>query len=243
MLKVLCDGCLFGARHGTGRPRVLALHGWGRSHRDFDGVLDGLDALAVDLPGFGASPPPPAAWGSEEYAACVACVLDELESPAVVVGHSFGGGVSVHLAAASPGRVGALVLTGVPRLCAGDGRRPAPALAYRIGRALHRRRLLGDERMEALRRRYGSVDYATAIGVMRQVHVRAVNEDHEAVLGRLACPVELVWGEDDTAAPVGVARCAAKRIADARLTTLTGAGHMTPLTAAGDIRAAIERHL
>ena len=61
------------------------------------------------------------------------------------------------------------------------------------------------ERMESLRQRYGSEDYRLATGVMRTVHVRAVNETNESYeeqLRRIACPVELVWGDDDTAAPL-----------------------------------------
>ncbi|MBO0714513.1 MAG: hypothetical protein J2P59_07135, partial [Acidimicrobiales bacterium] len=84
MLRSFAGGRLFGARYGDGPPWLLALHGWQRSHRDFEGVIVGrpgdgssgdgptaegptaegpttestaLDAVALDLPGFGASPP------------------------------------------------------------------------------------------------------------------------------------------------------------------------------------------
>ena len=40
---------------------------------------------------------------------------------------------------------------------------------------------------------------------MRDVLVIAVNEHYEDVLPRVTCPVELVWGDDDTAAPLTVA--------------------------------------
>jgi pimeloyl-ACP methyl ester carboxylesterase len=73
MLSALADGRLFGSVTGEGRPVVLALHGWARTHRDFDAVLapagaDPLAAIALDLPGFGATPPPPRAWGGRAYA-------------------------------------------------------------------------------------------------------------------------------------------------------------------------------
>ncbi|HZD66295.1 MAG TPA: hypothetical protein VE152_09375, partial [Acidimicrobiales bacterium] len=63
MLKAYDAGRLFGTRTGTGPAWVLALHGWRRSHRDFDAVLGGrsgppVDAVALDLPGFGATPAP-----------------------------------------------------------------------------------------------------------------------------------------------------------------------------------------
>lgn len=243
MLQAFANGRLFGASFGSARPAVLALHGWGRSSADFRSTLDGLDAVALDLPGFGATPEPPGAWGAAEYAAAVAPVLDEMATPAVVLGHSFGGRVAVHLAAAHPDRVGGLVLTGVPLVRRPDAPRRRPAPAFRIGRALHRRGLVPDARMEALRRRYGSADYRAASGVMRSVHVRAVNETYDDVLARVACPVELVWGDDDTDVPVAVAEAASRLLGDATLHLVPGAGHHTPLTAPAALREAVARRL
>ncbi|MBW3669386.1 MAG: alpha/beta hydrolase, partial [Actinobacteria bacterium] len=176
MLKAFAGGRLFGSLHGTPPPRVVALHGWARTHRDFDATLAGLDALALDLPGFGATPPPPEPWGAAAYAAAVA---EAVEAPAVIVGHSFGGRVAVHLAVARPDLVRALVLTGVPLLRPPGAVRRKPNPAFRVARALHRRGLVSDARMEAMRQRYGSADYRAAQGVMRAVHVTAVNETYE----------------------------------------------------------------
>lgn len=241
MLRAFADGRLFGVGWGSERASVLALHGWGRSSEDFAATLRGLDAVALDLPGFGATPAPPEAWGSAEYAGAVAAALDDLDVPVVVVGHSFGGRVAVHLAAARPESVAGLVLTGAP-----VARRPGatagrPSLAYRAGRALHRRGLLPEARMDALRRRYGSRDYLAATGVMRAVHVRLVNETYEAQLAAITCPVELVWGDDDADVPVAVAEAARSRLAQATLTVVPGAGHLTPLTAPDALRDAVHR--
>jgi pimeloyl-ACP methyl ester carboxylesterase len=244
---------LFGARYGSGPAAwLLALHGWRRSHRDFEAVVGAspgeppLDAVALDLPGFGASPPPSEAWGSADYARAVAPVAEELASalggPLVVLGHSFGGRVALELASGRPELVRALVLTGVPRLVeVGEGRGRAPA-SFRLGRALHRRGLLSDARMERLRHRHGSADYRAASGVMRQVLVRTVNERYEEELAQVRCPVELVWGDDDRDAPLAVARLAQARLRCGALTVCPGAGHLTPLTAAAALRTAALRH-
>jgi pimeloyl-ACP methyl ester carboxylesterase len=243
MLKAFAGGRLFGTVHGTPPARVLALHGWARTHRDFDAVLHGLDALALDLPGFGATPPPGEPWGGGDYAAAVAPVLDDGGEPVVVVGHSFGGRVAVHLAAARPDAVRALVLTGVPLVRPPGAVRRRPALAFRLARTLHRRGLLGDDRMEALRQRYGSADYRAAEGVMRAVHVKAVNETYEEQLRALRCPVELVWGADDADVPAAVAEAAAALVADVRVTVLPGVGHLVPTSAPDLLRAAVDRAL
>ncbi|MGH9178924.1 MAG: alpha/beta fold hydrolase [Acidimicrobiales bacterium] len=243
MLRAFADGRIFGVASGGGPARVLALHGWGRTSKDFGAVLDGLDAVALDLPGFGASPPPPEPWGAAEYAAAVAPVVDELAAPVVVLGHSFGGRVAVHLAAGRPELVAGLVLTGAPLVRRPGATARPPALGYRVGRWLHRRGVLGESRMEGLRQRYGSADYRAASGVMRAVHVRAVNETYEAQLAELACPVELVWGDDDAEVPLAVAREVARLVPAAHLEVVPGAGHHTPLTAPGALRDAVSRRL
>ena len=243
-LTTFAGGRLFGVRHGHDRPWVLALHGWQRSHRDFAPVLEGLDAIAVDLPGFGAAPEPPKPWSTAEYAEWVAPVLDELAERPVVLGHSFGGRVAVHLAAACAPRVGAQVLSGVPLVRPpGVGPRPTP-VPFRVGRALHRAHLVGDRRMEALRRRYGSEDYRAVQGVMRQVLVKAVAEDggYGERLSAYPGPIELVWGAEDTVAPVAGAQAAVARCRQGRLCVVAGADHFTPRHAVAELRAAIERH-
>jgi pimeloyl-ACP methyl ester carboxylesterase len=243
VLRAFAGGRLFGSVTGSESPRVLALHGWARSHRDFDTVVSGeghepLPALALDLPGFGASPPPPAAWGAETYAETVGQILDDLGSPVVVLGHSFGGRVALHLAAQRPEAVRALVLTGAPMLRP-LGRRSHVAFAYRVTRRLHAMRVVSDGSMEASRQRFGSADYRAAQGIMREVLVRAVNETDEVQLDAVRCPVHLVWGGADTAAPVEVAERALTHLARGDLAVHAGVGHLTPLLIPAALRDAV----
>ena len=239
MLKSFAGGAIFGERFGDGPPQVLALHGWGRDRRDFNEVLGGLDAVAIDLPGFGASPEPAEAVGAAGYARMVAPVLDEFDQPVILVGHSFGGRVAVHLAVLRPDKVRSLVLVGVPLLRrAGNGGRTAP-FAYRMIRALHGVGWVGDDRMELARQRYGSTDYRAARGVMREVLVTVVNESYEAQLGEIRQPVHLIWGANDRDVPVEVARRAITHLRRAELTMLEGVGHHVCLEAPEAVRAAV----
>ena len=229
---------------------MLALHGWGRSHTDFDTALTGLvesrgtaSAIAVDLPGFGASPAPEAPCGAAGYAEMVRPVFDECSPRVVLVGHSFGGRVAVELATRFPDAVAALVLCGVPLLRRADRPAARPALRYRFARNLHQRGLLGDDTMERMRQRFGSSDYRSAAGVMRDVLVTVVNETYEAQLGEISQPVELVWGRRDDEVPFEVAERAAKMLAAARLTVVDDAGHFVPTEAAPSLTDAISRRL
>ena len=248
MLSAFADGAIFGEIVGNGDPVVVCLHGWGRSHRDAIGVLalpglDPLPGIALDLPGFGASPPPPVPWGSTDYAQALVPVIEALGRPVVLVGHSHGGRVSVALADLRPDLVAGLVLVGAPIL-----RRATTSKAswrYRILRALHRAHLVSDERFEGIRRRSGSADYNAATGVMRDTLVTVINESFDDELARLAVPVALVWGEHDDDVPREVAeRAEALLEAGAApwvdMFIVTGAGHLTVTEDPGAIRAALE---
>ncbi len=229
-LRALADGALFAEAYGDGSPRVLALHGWGRRGNDFAASLAEFDALAIDLPGFGATPAPSEVLGAEGYAALIAPVLDTFESPPVVVGHSFGGRIAVCLAAAHPDRVASLVISGSPLVRLGPAKKPSAG--YRMVRFLNRAHLVSDDRMEEIRRSWGSADYRAANGVMRDILVKVVNEGYEPQLRKLRNRVLLLWGENDNDVPVAVAEKALGIIRQAggtaELEVLPGVGHLVP---------------
>lgn len=222
-LTALLDGAVFGERTGSGEPRLLAMHGWGRTRADWAPVVQGTDAISVDLPGFGASPEPPAAWGSRDYAELLAPLLSE--GGWTVAGHSFGGRVAVQLAAGWPELVDHVVLTGVPllRSSAPAGRSP---LAYRLAKRANALGLLSDEAMERKRRQHGSADYRAAEGVLRDTLVRLVNEDYRDLLPGIAAPVDMVWGAHDTAAPPAMAEEARGLFPQATLAVAPDSGHL-----------------
>lgn len=238
MLTSLLDRRVFAERVGTGTPRVLGLHGWARDRSDLLPALTGLDAFSLDLPGFGASPAPPEAWGSREYAELLRPLLADLERPRVLVGHSFGGRVAVQLAALAPDDVDGLVLTGTPLL---RGPASPPPLGYRVVRRLARAGVLPQSVLEAQRRKRGSADYLAAQGVLRDVLVRVVNEDYREQLAALRCPLVLVQGEHDTAAPVDRARRAAGMAARAEVVVVPGSAHLLDAALSAEVRRAVDR--
>ncbi len=102
---------------GEGMPVVL-LHGWALAQHTYRKVIEkiaeqGCMVIAPSMPGFGGSGDlKGAAFSMSGYAKWVADLLDvlEIEEPAVLVGHSFGGGVAIKLAHDMPKRVRSLVL-------------------------------------------------------------------------------------------------------------------------------------
>lgn len=223
---------------GAGDPVVL-LHGWGASSQSF-ALLSGTLAksfrvLALDLPGFGWSQPPPGAWGSAEYASHVGQLLAEVEiGTAAIVGHSSGGRIAIRLAGGQPARVARLALV------ASAGIRPRRGARYHARVAATKvvkwffclpgwgeagRRIIAG-RLE----RTGSKDYRAA-GRMRPTLVKLVNEDLTDLLPAIQVPTLILWGSRDQDVPRSAMEIMHARIARSRLVVFEGAGHFPFLDA------------
>lgn len=91
---------------------IVMLHGFGGTHRAWDGVIAALDTeryrpLAIDLPGHGT------AASSERpitFTGCVSHVLRQAPERFVLCGYSLGGRIALHMAVEAPERVSRLVL-------------------------------------------------------------------------------------------------------------------------------------
>ncbi|MCX6520035.1 MAG: alpha/beta fold hydrolase [Actinobacteria bacterium] len=102
---------------GSGLP-VVFLHGWALGQHTYRDVVEriaaeGVRVIAPSMPGFGDTGElPNASFSLSGYAAWIADLLDalEIDEPAVLVGHSFGGGVATRFAHDHPQRTRSLVL-------------------------------------------------------------------------------------------------------------------------------------
>jgi pimeloyl-ACP methyl ester carboxylesterase len=98
-----------------------------------------------------------------------------------------------------------------------------------------------DAWLERARQRYGSRDYREATGVLRQVLVQTVQESYESLYPKIAMPVELIWGENDTVAPASIAKQVVTDFPDARLTIVEGTGHLLPTESPDALRRALAK--
>lgn len=194
---------------GADVPRHLVfLHGWGLDRESLRGIgilfQHTFRVHLIDLPGFGAAPAPSSDWDTIRYADLVERYLAAHARGAVVlVGHSFGGRVSVRLAARRPAGLAGVVLLAVPGL---PNRQWSWARVRRSGVRWLRKAfvllkpVVGEAPLAWHTRRYGSKDYLSA-GVLRLVLVRTVNEDLTNSVRQSTCPFLLVYGTDDTETP------------------------------------------
>lgn len=101
---------------GVGPP-VVFFHGWGLGHHAYKRplarlALRGCRVLAPAMPGFGGTAGLATPADIHSYGAWADAFMDAVgvDEPAIVMGHSFGGGVSIALAHDFPARVRQLVL-------------------------------------------------------------------------------------------------------------------------------------
>lgn len=221
-----------------GAQTILMLHGWGANIKLMQPLGERLNALGyavyiLDLPGFGASAPPPSAWTVPDYAKFVIAYIDAHKLAQVnLFGHSFGGRVSLVLGAEYADRFGKLALAdaaGIPT------KKPAADLRlntyktirdglYKVGA-----KGLADSLRESYNKRYASADFQAASGVMRETFVKVVNEDLRPYAARITRPTLLFWGDKDEDTPLWQGQELEKLIPDAGLIVYEGAGHYSYL--------------
>jgi pimeloyl-ACP methyl ester carboxylesterase len=124
----------FGGPPGCPAPPVVLVHGLGGSHLDWVLAASALATqrrvLALDLPGFGLTPAAGRLATVQASAALLGRFVREVAgAPAVLVGNSMGGTVSMLQARADPATVAGLVLIDAPVPVPGSWRWPDQRLA------------------------------------------------------------------------------------------------------------------
>jgi pimeloyl-ACP methyl ester carboxylesterase len=250
---------------GLDAHEVVLLHGQPGSPADWQLVTRQLPAqlhaVAADRPGYASSPLP--AGG---FAANARAVLDDLDSRgvtrAVLVGHSYGGGVALSAASLAPGRVEAVVLlasvgpgcvTGWDRLLAAPGAGQLCALvAWRLTPWLARARLAGiarrggrplgpDEHVNwqvwGHAGRGGRPLWRTFLTEQRALLRELDGLEH--AIASVRAPVLVLADPNDKVVPFDTARRLARALPDARLQLVEGAGHHLPRRAPAAVADAI----
>ena len=186
--------------------------------------------LTVDFAGFGQSDEPHEVWGVEEYTRSIEALAksEGVEEP-ILIGHSFGGRVSIVFA--SRNRVRKVILVDAA------GVKPKRSLNYyrKVYTFKLLKRLLpllvgktrATEIIEERRAKAGSSDYSQASPMMRAILSKVVNEDLCHLMPKIKAPTLLFWGERDTATPLADAKRMEQLIPDAGLVTVAGAGHFS----------------
>lgn len=206
-------------QYGEGRD-ILLLHGWGQNIAMMkslgDNFCDNYRITILDFPGFGESDEPSIAWDINEYSLMLEKFVAELNiKKPIVIGHSFGGRVAIRYSANNS--IEKLVLFGSPCI------RNEKELSLSVKLLKKLKTLPGlDQIGEYMKKYIGSRDYKAASPIMRQTLVNVVNEDLSNYAKKIEEPTLLIWGENDTEAPVDDAKELEKLMVDAGLIILPG---------------------
>jgi len=217
---------------GSGQP-IICLHGWAQTHKNIEPLAELLAGETtphlIDLPGFGGSPQPPEAWSADNYADHLAAFMKEKGiEKASLLGHSFGGKVSLCFAEKYPDKIDRLILMAPSGL---KPRLPFSKKIQRMGIRVSGRLLKTYDKAfgktlfaDHFIPRFGSRDYQNA-GSMRQILVRSVNEDLTQRIRNIHCPTLLLWGRKDTETPVEIGERMHRLIQDSTLCIFPHHGH------------------
>lgn len=263
------------ATHGAGdspggmrRHDLVFLHGQPGTPADWQLVSARLPArlrvVTPDRPGYGSSPQPPGGFAANARTVVHQLDLHDIRR-AVLVGHSYGGGVALSAAALAPHRVEAVVLlasvgpgcvSGWDRLLAAPVVGPLCALvAWRLTPWIARARLAGITRLQDRLLAPGEhVNWQVWAHASREpglwrtflVEQRALMRELDelvALISSVQAPTLLLADPRDKIVPFHTARRLAQALPNGRLQLIEGAGHHLPRRAPGAVAGAMAAFL
>lgn len=215
-------------------PDVLLLHGWGASASSYNGVINCLKdkcrLTALDFPGCGDSYMPKEPLNIDDYADLVYEFIEKMElNNPILVGHSHGGRVIMKLCGSGRLKPKKIVFIDAA------GIKPKKNLKKSIRVATYKtiRKMLSfplwasktEGLVQKARNHFGSADYNNAPEVMKKTLVNLVNDDMSPLIKNITASTLLIWGENDTATPLYMAKFLEQNIKDCGLCVLKNAGH------------------
>ncbi len=218
---------------GNGKPMIF-LHGWGGNIQSFDKLkpyfTKKYKVYILDLPGFGGSKEPFEPWDVSKYKDFVIDFADIFNiKKFIVLGHSFGGRVSIKLASENPDKLYAMVLL------ASAGIKPKYSLwkkflycLSKAGKKVFELPLISKVKRYARKFLYklaGSRDYLEVSGVMKKTFQSVIKEDLKPLLRTIKTKTFLGWGKKDNKTPISDGITMHKEIRASQLFVLDDARH------------------
>ena len=247
-LLALAGSRVYVEDHGRGEA-VLLVHGLGASSYAWRTVSAELArdfrVVALDLAGFGLTERPRSkkSYSGSAQGELVLAVMDRLGiARAHLVGHSYGGSVSMALAVRSPERVRSLTLVNSSGPDYPQARRSAAAALLPVTSLYVRTRSLRRANVEKKLRRSAADDSVVTPALVdeywRRLKVEGAprafwgltaplaDPQESFELADVATPTVVIWGALDELIRVDRARRAAARMQASRFVVIEGAGHV-----------------
>ena len=240
-------------RVGQGPPLVL-VHGAAEDGRiwrpQMDALADEFTVVAWDEPGAGRSCDVPADFGLDDYARCLAEVIEAVGlGPAHVAGFSWGATVVQELYRHYSGRVATLILIGA--YTGWKGSLPADEVAARLEGVRQMCAAPAEAFDPALPGLFAGEPPPEFLPLLEEIAADVRPEslktqawlmaqaDQRDLLPAIAVPTLLIWGELDTRSPLSIARQFQGAIPETELVVIPGAGHVSHLERPEQVNEAI----
>jgi pimeloyl-ACP methyl ester carboxylesterase len=230
-------------RAGSGPPLVF-VHGAAEDGRAWTPQLEPLagefTVVAWDEPGAGRSCDLPVGFGLEDFADCLAELIEALGlGRAHVAGLSWGGTLILELYRRRPDVVASLIL--VDTYAGWKGSLPAEDVRARVAGMREMLAAPAEQFDPTLPGLFAGDPPAELVPLLEEIAAAVRPEtlrteltllaetDLSAVLPEIEVPTLLVWGESDARSPLSVARQFEEAIPHAQLVVIPGAGHCSNL--------------
>ncbi|NCO80231.1 alpha/beta hydrolase [bacterium] len=214
---------------------LLILHGWGSNSERWQRVKEllekkGIEVLVLDLPGFGKTLSPQKAWSRDDYINWIFQKVKERNWQKFnLLGHSFGGGLAVKIAATFPERIEKLILL-------------SPAIIQRksiktylfyyisyLGKkvfSLPGFKIFHPLAEKLIYKLAGTKDYYVADGIMKETMKKIGKEEPlEMILEKIKIPTLILWGKKDDVLPIIDAYYIKEKIKGSELKIIPKARH------------------
>ena len=205
---------------------VVLLHGWGGNHLSLSPLLvsfQNYNILTLDFFGFGQSDKPLQNFDIYSYSNAVAELLKKLNlNDIILVGHSFGGRISIILSNQLNDIVSKMILIDSAGLKPRNTiKKSLKKMKYKFAKFLVKINVKDKGSLE----KYGSDDYKKLSNEEKRVFNRVVNEYLEKYLSNIKCSTLIIWGEKDKDTPLYMAKKLNKKIKNSKLYVVKNAGH------------------
>lgn len=207
---------------------IIFLHGWGVNSKIWFKLLKDLNDFniyLIDFPGFGESQVPNTAYNVNDYKKVVIEFIKKLSLKNIIlVGHSFGGRITMKLASENPEYLKKIVLVDtagvvtaskLKKMSAMIARMISPIFKLSFMQPLRKKLyfLLGSEYLENEK--------------LSKIFSKIVSEDLTNLLKLIKNPTLIIWGENDNITPLEYGQIMHKLIQNSKLVILKKADHFS----------------
>ena len=215
---------------------IIILHGWCSSKEKWAKVKENLEKEGVkvivpDLPGFKEETKLSQPWSLDNYVEWLENLIEDkikagnLSEPFFILGHSFGGRISLLFASKHPEKLRGLILVDSAGILSDDLKkraiaRYAPSLkklsflpGYRFFRKVFYKFIIR------------KTDYLYVDGALKETFKMTIERDLTPILSRIKTETLVIWGEKDKTTPLSHGKLMNEKIEGSKIEILRGVAH------------------